>query len=52
MIDPNWNVSLNYQMIQIVNVLKDMIDVRYCVKECAILNMVDIRYIINDICLN
>ncbi len=38
-------------MIQKVNVLKDMIDVRDCVKECAILNMDDIMYIINDICL-
>ncbi len=30
MIDQNWNDSLNYQMIQSVNVLKDMIDVRMC----------------------
>ncbi len=52
MIDKNWNDSLNYQMIQSVNVLKDMIDVRDCVKECAILNMDDVMYIINDICLN
>ncbi len=29
-----------------------MIDVRDCVKECAILNMDDVMYIINDICLN
>ncbi len=52
MIDQNWNGSFNYQMIQSVNVLKDMIDVRDCVKECAILNMDDVMYIINDICLN
>ncbi len=52
MIDPNWNVSLNYQMIQSVNVLKDMIGVRDCVKECAILNMDDVTYIINDFYLN
>ncbi len=52
MIDQNWNDSLNYQMIQSVNVLKDMIDVRDSVKECAILNMDDVMYIINDICLN
>ncbi len=39
MIDQNWNDSLNYQMIQNVNVLKDMIDVRDCVKEYAILMM-------------
>ncbi len=52
MINQNWNASLNYQMIQSVNVLKDMIDVRDCVKECAILNMYDVMYIINDICLN
>ncbi len=52
MIDQNWNDSLVYQMIQSVNVLKDMIDVRDCVKECAILNMDDVIYIINDICLN
>ncbi len=50
MIDQNWNNSLNYQMIQSVNVLKDMIDVRDCVKECAILNMDDVMNIINDIC--
>ncbi len=42
----------NDQMIQSVNVLKEMIDVRDCVKECAILNMDDVMYIINDICLN
>ncbi len=35
-----------------VNVLKNMIDVRDCVKKCAILNMDDVMYIINDICLN
>ncbi len=53
MIHQNWNDSLNYQMIQSVNVLKDMINnVRHCVKECAILNMGDVMYIINDICLN
>ncbi len=52
MIDQNWNDTFNYQMIQNVNVLKDMIDVRDCVKECAILNMDDVMYIINDICLN
>ncbi len=51
-IHQNWNDSLNYQMIQSVNVLKDMIDVRDCVKECFILNMDDVMYIINDICLN
>ncbi len=39
-------------MIQSVNVLKDMIDVRDCVKECGILNMDDVMYHINDICLN
>ncbi len=39
-------------MIQSVNVLKDMIDVRDCVKEYDILNMDDVMYIINDICLN
>ncbi len=27
MIDQNWNDSLKYQMIQSVNVFKDMIDV-------------------------
>ncbi len=32
MIDQNWNSSLNFQMIQSVNVLKDMIEVRDCVK--------------------
>ncbi len=52
MIDQNWNDFLNYQMIQSVNVLKNMINVRDCVKECAILNMDDVVYIINDICLN
>ncbi len=52
MIDQHWKDSLNYQMIQSVNVLKDMIDVRDCVKECAILNMDDVMYVINDICLN
>ncbi len=52
MIDQNCNDYLNYQMIQSVNLLKDMIDVRDCVKECAILNMDDVMYIINDICLN
>ncbi len=52
MIDQNLNDSLNYQMIQSVNVLKDMVDVRDCVKECAILNMDEAIYIINDICLN
>ncbi len=52
MIDQIWNESLNYQMIQSVNMLKDMIDVWDCVKECAILNMDDVMYIINDICLN
>ncbi len=52
MIDQNWNDSFNYQMIQSVNVLKDMIDVRDCVKECAILNIDDVMYIINYICLN
>ncbi len=46
MIDQNWNDFLNYQMIQSVNVLTD------CVKECAILNMDDVMYIINDNCLN
>ncbi len=30
MIDQNWNDLLNYQMIQSVNVLKDMIDMRLC----------------------
>ncbi len=50
--DPKWNDSLNYQMIQSVNVLNDMIDVRDCVKECFILNMHDVMYIINDICLS
>ncbi len=29
-----------------------MIDVGDCVKECVILNMDDVMYIINDICLN
>ncbi len=52
MIDQNWNDDSNYQMIQIVSVLTDIIDVRDCVKECAILNIDDIMYIINDICLN
>ncbi len=52
MIHQNVNDVLNYQLIQIVNVLKDMIDVRDCVKEYAILNMDDVMYIINDICLN
>ncbi len=52
MIDQHWNDSLNYQMIQSVNVLKDMIDIRDCAKECAILNMDDAMYIINDISLN
>ncbi len=52
MIHQNWNDSLNYQMIQSVNVLKDMIDVRDCVKDCDILNMDDVMYIINDFCLN
>ncbi len=52
MIDQNWNDSLNYQMIQSINVLKNMIDITDCVKECAILNMDDVMYIINDICLN
>ncbi len=51
-IDQNWNDSVNYQMIKSVNVLNDMIDVKYCVKECDILNMDDVMYIINDICLN
>ncbi len=51
MIDQNWNHSFNYQMIQSVNVLKDMIDVRDYVKECAILNMDDVMYsnILSDI---
>ncbi len=31
-IDQNWNDSLNYQMIQTVSVLTDMIDVRDYVK--------------------
>ncbi len=44
--------SLNYKIIQSGNVLKDMIDVRDCVKEYSILNMDDVMYIINDICLN
>ncbi len=53
MIDQNiLNDYLNYQIIQSVNVLKDMIDVRDCIKECAILIMDDVMYIINDICLN
>ncbi len=52
MIDKNWNDSLNYHMIQSVNLLKDVIDERDCVKECAILNMDDVMYIINDICFN
>ncbi len=52
MIDQNWNDFLNYQIIQSVNVLKDMIDVRDCVKECVILNMDDVMYIINDIFLS
>ncbi len=38
-------------MIQGANVLKDMIDVRDCVKICVILNMDDVIYIIDDICL-
>ncbi len=46
MIDQNWNDSLNYQIIQSVRVLKDMIDVRDCVKECGIFNMDDVMYII------
>ncbi len=50
--DQNWNDSLSYQMIQSIDVLKYVIDVRNCVKECAILNMDDVMYIINDICLN
>ncbi len=50
MIDQKCNYSLNYQMIQSVNMLKDMIDVRDCVKECDILNMDDVMHIIN-ICL-
>ncbi len=39
MIDQNWKDSLNYQTIQSVNVLKDMIDVRDCIKEliCVLL---------------
>ncbi len=52
MIDQHWNDSLSYEMIQSVNVLKDMIDVRDCVKEYAILNMDDVMCMINDICLN
>ncbi len=54
MIDQNWNDRLNYQMIQRVNVLKEMIDVRDCVKECAIINIDDVVYIyiISDIGLN
>ncbi len=42
MTDQNWNNSLNYQMIQSVNVLKDMIDVRDYIKEWAIVNMDDV----------
>ncbi len=36
-IDQNWNAYLNYQMIQSISVLKEMIDVRDCVREYAIL---------------
>ncbi len=43
MIDQNCNDSLNYQMIQSVSVLKEMIDVRDCVKEHVILNMDDVN---------
>ncbi len=52
MIHQNWNDSLNYKMIQSVSVLKNMIDVRDCVKECAILNTDDVMYITNEMCLN
>ncbi len=45
-------MTLNYQIFQSVSVLNDMVDARDCVKECAILNMDDVMYIINDICLN
>ncbi len=52
MIDQYWNDSFNYQMVQSLSVLKEMIAIRNCVNECAILNMDDVMYIINDICLN
>ncbi len=52
MVVQNCNDSWNYQKVQSVSVLKDMIGVRDCVKECAILITDDVMYIINDICLN
>ncbi len=52
MIDQNGNDSSNYQMIQSISVFKEMIDVRDCVNESAILNMDNVMHIINDMCLN
>ncbi len=52
MIDQNGNDSSNYQMIQSISVFKEMIDVRDCVNEGAILNMDNVMHIINDMCLN
>ncbi len=44
MIDKNWIDYVNYHMIQSVSVLKEMIDVRDCLKECAILNMDNVHH--------
>ncbi len=35
-----------------INVLKDMIDIRYGMKECASLGVNDVNDIIDEICLN
>ncbi len=52
MIDKDFNYSLNDQMIQSVSMLKQMNGVRDCVKAYSFSHMVDVIYIINDICSN
>ncbi len=52
MIMNNWCNSINGELRSNVSVLHDMIDIRDGLKECDGLNMDNVLFIINDICIN
>ncbi len=47
-----WYYNITYEMSSNINVVKDMIDTRDVVKECASLGVNDVNDIIDEICLN
>ncbi len=48
----NWYYVTTDDMSSNINVLKDMISIRDCMKECASLGVNDVNDIIDEICLN